>query len=228
MNQITGDAMADTGQTAVAWEMLSSVVVLRAKARESKLPKLLSSLHGVEVELARIIAGSETGNGQIAANGSSRGSRSPALPALNGQHLDALAEIQGLELESDMALKARPARRNGPARGDQQLRAHAKKYLALSRQLSELVNHGEAVASGALDGDPLGEDWDARSDPMLAEQHDLSSTIARLKASTFEGLVDKAAVLDDLVEENSDDPVQTLARSLARDVIAMGSKKPVR
>lgn len=218
--------MADTGQTAVAWEMLSSVVVLRAKARESKLPKLLSSLHGVEVELARIIAGSDAANGQGPVNGSAHNGHVRPLTTLSDQQIDAVSEVQ--ERETGTPFKARSARRNGPARGDQQLRAYAKKYLALSRQLSELVSHGEAVASGAFVGDPLGEDWDARSDPLLSEQHDLSSTIARLKASTFEGLVDKVAVLDDLVEENSDDPVQTLARSLARDVIAMGTKRPVR
>ena len=68
----------------------------------------------------------------------------------------------------------------------------------------------------------LENDWESSTDALLAEQHDLSFTIAGLKATTFEGLVDKATVLDDLVEENTDDPVQMLARSLARDVMAMG------
>ncbi len=69
------------------------------------------------------------------------------------------------------------------------------------------------------------EDLESLSDPMLAEQHDLSISISRLRAATFEGLMDKAAVLDDLAEEGSDDPVQVLARSLARDVVAMGQSK---
>ncbi len=44
----------------------------------------------------------------------------------------------------------------------------------------------------------------------------------------MEGLADKAAVLDDLIEENTDDPVQILARSLAQDVIAMTRKRATR
>lgn len=217
--------MAENGQTAVAWEMLSSVVVLRAKARENKLPKLLSSLHGVEVELARIIADSDVANGQVVAvNGSARASRLPVTTTSAGHRFEGFAEDQGLALEPQAAFKTRASRRTG-GRGDQQLRTQARKYLAIARQLSELVHHGEEVATGEHYGEMLDQDLEATSDSLLAEQHDLTFTIASLKASTFEGLVDKASVLDDLIEENSDDPVQILARSLASDIIAMGKSK---
>ncbi len=214
--------MADNGQTAVAWEMLSSVVAMRAKARENKLPKLLSSLHGVEVELARIIAGAEAP--QDAAINSSVRSQSAALAAATG-HIDEIYSDDDTELKSEPAPapRARSGRRGGRGpRGDQQLRAYAKKYLAITQQLKELVERGEAAATGDHFGDALDEDWEAESDALLSDQHELSFTIAGLKATTFEGLVDKAAVLDDLIEENTDDPVQVLARSLVRDVITMG------
>lgn len=218
--------MAENGQTAVAWEMLSSVVVMRAKARENKLPKLLSSLHGVEVELARIIAGSDPANGSVGElNGNAQIGRSSTLGAAANGLIQGAGEIEGLELEPDMGLKTRSSRRSNSPRGDQQLRAHAKKYLTITRQLKELVHRGEVVASGEQYGDALEEDWEASSDSLLAEQHDLSFTIAGLKATTFEGLADKAAVLDELIEENEDDPVQTLARSLARDVLAMAQSR---
>lgn len=213
--------MADTGQTAVAWEMLSSVVVMRAKARESKLPKLLSSLHGVEVELARIISGAEAPQ-SAAVNGNVR-NQPAALAATTGHFIGTYSDDDALEPEPAPPVRSRSGRRSGGGpRGDQQLRVHAKKYLAITRQLKELVERGEAAATSEQFGDALDEDWEASSDALLSDQHDLSFTIAGLKASTFEGLLDKAAVLDDLIEENTDDPVQVLARSLVRDVIAMG------
>ncbi len=191
--------MAENGQTAVAWEMLSSVVVLRAKARENKLPKLLSSLHGVEVELARIIADSDVANGQaVAVNGRARAGRVPVASVIAGQHIDGLGDDPGLELEADTTFKPRMSRRSG-GRGDQQLRNFARKYLAIARQLSELVHHGEAVAYGGQ-SEPLDFDGEAASDALLAEQHDLTFSISALSASTFDGLVDKASVLDDLIE----------------------------
>ena len=215
--------MAENGQTAVAWEMLSNVVVLRAKARENKLPKLLSSLHGVEVELARIIADSDVAKDKVVAvNGSACAGR---LATVSGQRGEGFSEIQGLELEPDTTFKSRTSRRTGGGRGDQQLRTQARKYLAIARQLGELVHHGEAVATGAHDAEPPEQDFEATSDSLLAEQHDLAFSIASLKAATLEGLGDKAAVLDDLIEENSDDPVQILARSLVRDVIAMSKSR---
>lgn len=212
--------MADNGQTAVAWEMLSSVVAMRAKARENKLPKLLSSLHGVEVELARIIAGTEAPQ-DATINGSVR-NQPAAIAAAAGYIDETYSADTGLEPEPPPAPRSRSGRRGGGPRGDQQLRAYAKKYLDITRQLKELVERGEAAATGNHFGDAMDEDWEAESDALLSDQHDLSFTIAGLKATTFEGLVDKAAVLDDLIEENTDDPVQVLARSLVRDVIAMG------
>jgi hypothetical protein len=218
----TGVGMAEISQTAVAWEMLSSVVVLRAKARENKLPKLLSSLHGVEVELARIIAGSDAATahgGEV--NGSAREEGAPtAVSAAGRPH--GLAQAEEIELRPAVQLRSRTARRGAAPQADQRLRANCKRYKALARQLNDLVRRGEAVASGHLGGDVFGDDLDSMSDPLLAEQHDLSLTISRLRASTFEGLMDKAAVLDDLAEEGSDDPVQVLARSLSRDIMAMG------
>ena len=219
--------MAENGQTAVAWEMLSSVVVLRAKARENKLPKLLSSLHGVEVELARIIADSDTANTKAGeANGTARLSRTPAVTAVGGRNIDSFGEIDGLDIEPGIAVKTRSAKRGGGgSRGDQHLRAQAKKYLTISRQLGELVSHGEAIATGSGFEDVSAFDDEAASDALLAEQQELTYTISTLRASTFEGLVDKATVLDDLIEENTDDPVQVLARSLARDVVTMGQSR---
>lgn len=217
--------MAENGQTTVAWEMLSNVVVMRAKAKENKLPKLLSSLHGVEVELARIIADSDGKSSQSGEfNANARSARLATVTAGAGRAIDALPEIDDLGMGSVEIFRSRTTRRTG-GRGDQQLRSHTKKYLAIAQQLSEFVNHGEAVASGQNFGEMMDYDLEATSDSLLAEQHDLTFAISSLKASTFEGLVDKAAVLDDLIEENSDDPVQTLARSLARDVMAMGQSK---
>lgn len=214
--------MAENGQTAVAWEMLSSVVVMRAKARENKLPKLLSSLHGVEIELARIIAGAdapEAGGGFVSGAAENLAANNGAAA---GRQFETLSEVRGLEFDSDATVRSRSGRRSGGSRADQQLRAHAKKYLSIAQQLKELVDRGEAVATGDDFGDSLENDWEASSDALLAEQHDLSFTIVGLKAATFDGLVDKASVLDNLIEENTDDPVQMLARSLARDVVAMG------
>lgn len=219
--RITGDAMAENGQTSVAWEMLSSVVAMRAKARENKLPKLLSSLHGVEIELARIIAGADTPNGF--SEKSIPGGPSPVVNGFAERPVELLSPSHDVELRADTVFKSRSARRTGSgSRSDQQLRAQAKRYLAIAKQLKELVDRGEAVATGNDFDDSLENDWESSTDALLAEQHDLSFTIAGLKATTFEGLVDKATVLDDLVEENTDDPVQMLARSLARDVMAMG------
>lgn len=216
--------MADNGQTAVAWEMLSSVVAMRAKARENKLPKLLSSLHGVEIELAKIISGADAPNAQVSGVAPGAGS-SAAVGGRMGHQIKAFSEVQGLELEREPTVRSRSGRRSGSSRGDQQLRAHARKYLSIAQQLKELVARGEALATGDGFGDSFENDWEASSDALLAEQHDLSFTIAGLKATTFEGLVDKASVLDDLIEENTDDPVQILARSLARDVISIGQNK---
>lgn len=213
--------MAENGQTTVAWEMLSSVVAMRAKARENKLPKLLSSLHGVEIELARIIAGADTPNGF--SEKSIPGGPSPVVNGFAERPVESLSPSHDVELRADTVFKSRSARRTGSgSRSDQQLRAQAKRYLAIAKQLKELVDRGEAVATGNDFDDSLENDWESSTDALLAEQHDLSFTIAGLKATTFEGLVDKATVLDDLVEENTDDPVQMLARSLARDVMAMG------
>lgn len=128
-------------------------------------------------------------------------------------------------MDAQTAVRSRSGRRSSGSRADQQLRAHAKKYLAITQQLKDLVARGEAVATRDDFGDPLETDWEASSDALLAEQHDLSFTIAGLTATTFDGLADKASVLDDLIEENTDDPVQTLARSLARDVIAMAQNR---
>ncbi len=213
--------MAENGQTAVAWEMLSSVVVMRAKARENKLPKLLSSLHGVEVELARIIAGADAPQ-DAGINGHAR-SHPAAVAAAAGRQIEGFSEMEGIAAEP--AARSRSGRRSGNSRSDQQLRAHAKKYLSITKQLKELVERGEAVATGEQFGDAFESDWEASSDALLADQHDLTFTIANLKATTFEGLLDKASVLDDLIEENTDDPVQVLARSLARDVVTMGQSR---
>lgn len=218
--------MTENGQTAVAWEMLSSVVVMRAKARENKLPKLLSSLHGVEVELARIIADSDGNNAHSKGiSGNAHAVRSAAASAVAGSNLEGFAEIDGFELEPPVTFKARSPRHTSGGRGDQQLRAHARKYLNIARQLKDLVSHGEAIALGEDFGETGDFDPEAASDSLLAEQHELTFTISSLKASTIEGLADKAAVLDDLIEENTDDPVQTLARSLARDIMAMGQSR---
>ncbi len=210
--------MTENSQTAIAWEMLSSVVVLRAKARENKLPKLLSSLHGVEVELARIIAGSDAQPGDASSGAHNKRSHGTTLTA---SRFDALTGSDGAQLETALAPRVRQGRRPATPQADTKLRAYCKRYRALARQLKDLVRRGEAVASGSLDGGMYSDDIESMSDPLLSEQHDLSITIARVKATTFEGLSDKAAVLDDLVEEASDDPVQLLARSLSRDVMAI-------
>lgn len=211
--------MAENGQTAAAWEMLSSVVVMRAKARENKLPKLLSSLHGVEIELARIIAGADAPNG----NSSGVGAASTAVNAAAiGRQIETLSDARELDVGAQTVVKSRSGRRSGGSRADQMLRAHARKYLSIAQQLKDLVARGEAAATGDDFGDSPESDWEASSDALLAEQQDLSFTLAGLTATTLEGLADKASVLDDLIEENTDDPVQMLARSLARDVIAMG------
>ena len=215
-----GVGMAENHQTAVAWEMLSSVVVLRAKARENKLPKLLSSLHGVEVELARIIAGSDTATSP---SSDPRNDTSP-LMAISPTRVG-LADVDGMELAPAVVSRPRAGKRSAVPQTDGKLRAYCKRYRSLARQLRDLVRRGEAAASGDMDEDMYAEDLESLSDPMLAEQHDLSISISRLRAATFEGLMDKAAVLDDLAEEGSDDPVQVLARSLARDVVAMGQSK---
>jgi hypothetical protein len=213
--------MAET-QTAVAWEMLSSVVVLRAKAREHKLPKLLSSLHGVEVELARIIAGSDS-NAAGEKEFGGRGLAPLAVPAV--ARSEVLNDAHRGDCESAIIARTRSGKRGAAQQADQKLRGYAKRYLAIAQQLNDLVKRGEAVATGTFGGSAMLEEWDAASDPLLAEQHDLSLTISRLRATTFEGLVDKAAVLDNLAEEGSDDPVQALARSLARDIMAMGHSR---
>lgn len=219
--------MADNGQTAVAWEMLSSVVAMRAKARENKLHRLLSSLHGVEIELARIIAG-QTEEKEADAKTSAR-SRAAALATAANQDLSGFSDFADLELDPEPIVRSRPNRRGGGgSRSDQQLRNYAKRYLAISQQLKELVARGEAVAFEDPFSIDVGDDVESASDALLSEQHDLSFTIAELQATTMEGLADKAAVLDDLIEENTDDPVQILARSLAQDVIAMTRKRATR
>jgi len=220
--------MAENGQTAVAWEMLSSVVAMRAKARENKLHRLLSSLHGVEIELARIIAG-QTEEKEADAKTSAR-SRAAALATAANQDLSGFSDFADLELDPEPIVRSRPNRRGGGggSRSDQQLRNYAKRYLAISQQLKELVARGEAVAFEDPFSIDVGDDVESASDALLSEQHDLSFTIAELQATTMEGLADKAAVLDDLIEENTDDPVQILARSLAQDVIAMTRKRATR
>ncbi len=217
--------MTENGQTSVAWEMLSSVVVMRAKARENKLPKLLSSLHGVEIELARIIAGADAPSGNGSAVVSGIATSTAVTTAAASRNVEAFSEAGEFELGMQTTVKSRSGRRSRSARADQQLRAHAKKYLSITQQLKDLVARGEAAATGDDFGDSLEMDWEASSDMLLTEQHDLSFTIAGLTATTSEGLADKASVLEDLIEENTDDPVQTLARSLARDVIAMGQSR---
>lgn len=217
--------MTENGQTAVAWEMLSSIVVMRAKARENKLPKLLSSLHGVEIELARIISGADAPNGAGGAVVSGAATGAAVSAAAAGGPINRLTEAKEMVLGAQTVVRSRSTRRSGGSRADQQLRAHAKKYLSIAQQLKDLVARGEAAAAGDDFGDLSDTDWEAGSDALLAEQHDLSFTIAGLTATTFDGLADKASVLDDLIEENTDDPVQTLARSLARDVIAMGQNR---
>jgi len=216
--------MAENGQTAVAWEMLSSVVAMREKAREDRLPTLLYSLHDVEIELARIIAGADTPDGH-----KEKSIPGAPLKVINGfadRQAELLSEIDDVELRAETPIRSRSTRRAGSSsRSDQQLRAQARRYMEIAKQLKELVDHSEAVATGNGFGDSFESDWETSADALLAEQHDLSFTIAGLKATTFEGLVEKATVLDDLVEENTDDPVQLLARSLARDVIAMGQAK---
>ena len=214
--------MANNGQLTVAWEMLSSVVMLRAKAREQKFPKLLSSLHGVEVELARIIAGSDANS-----------DKSGPLSLIEDDQ-ESTWETAGSTTTQTKAAQAKKPATDDPTAGkgrarqreDRQLKNNTRKYLALARQLRDMVSRGEVAAFGlgrpdAFDGDGS----DAHSDDLMGEQHELSQTIARLRASTAEGLVDKAKVLDDLVEEGTDDPVLTLARSLARDVIAMNESR---
>lgn len=219
--------MAENGQTAVAWEMLSSVVAMRAKARENKLPKLLSSLHGVEIELARIIAGQTSSNEQECHANIKARSRAAALTTGANDDLNGFSDCADLELDSELIVRSRPSRRGGGggSRTDQQLRNYAKRYLAISQQLKDLVARGEAVAFEDPFSVELGNDVETTSDALLSEQHDLSFTIAELQATTMEGLADKAAVLEDLIEENTDDPVQILARSLAQDIIAMNQRK---
>ena len=211
--------MAENTQTAVAWEMLSSVVVLRAKARENKLPKLLSSLHGVEVELARIIAGTDASASRPGDAGMSARNGLAPVAALA---VDGVADIEGIELAPAVISRPRAGRRSQvTAPNDSRLRSYCKRYRALARQLRDLVRRGESAATGGFGEDSYGDDLESMSDPLLSEQHEISLSISRLKATTFEGLVDKASVLDDLAEENSDDPVQVLARSLSRDLMAM-------
>ena len=221
---LTGDAMTENGQTAVAWEMLSSVVAMRAKARESKLPKLLSSLHGVEIELARIIAGTNSENTQENEAKNNARSRTAVLSAATGQ-LNGFGDYSDLDLDPEPIVRSRSSRRGGGSGADKQLKNYARRYLAISEQLKDLVARGESVAFEDPFALEAGDDWEANSDALLSEQHDLSFTIANLQATTMEGLTDKAAVLDDLIEENTDDPVQILARSLAQDIIAMGQRK---
>jgi len=216
-----GVGMTENSHTAIAWEMLSSVVVLRAKARENKLPKLLSSLHGVEVELARIIAGSDVPTAHPSEASAGAQNKRSLGSTTTASRFNALTGSEGPELETALAPRIRQGRRPAAAQADTKLRAYCKRYRALARQLRDLVRRGEAVASGSLDGSMYGDDIESMSDPLLSEQHDLSITIARVKATTLEGLADKAIVLDDLVEEGSDDPVQLLARSLSRDIMAM-------
>ncbi|MGE8942285.1 hypothetical protein ACO2I3_10270 [Leptospira interrogans] len=213
--------MTENSHTAIAWEMLSSVVVLRAKARENKLPKLLSSLHGVEVELARIIAGSDVPNTHP--KEASLGVQNKRMhgSTLMASRVGTLTGPDGLELDMSLAPRVRQGRRPAAPQADTKLRAYCKRYRALARQLRDLVRRGEAVASSGFGNGTYGDDIESMSDPLLSEQHDLSLTISRIKATTFEGLTDKATVLDDLVEEGSDDPVQLLARSLSRDITAM-------
>jgi hypothetical protein len=212
--------MAENTQTAVAWEMLSSVVVLRAKARENKLPKLLSSLHGVEVELARIIAGTDASASRASEPG--LGARNGLAPAA-ALALDGMTDVEGMELAPAVISRPRTGRRSqAAAPNDSRLRSYCKRYRALARQLRDLVRRGESAATGGFGEHEYGDDLESMSDPLLSEQHEISLSISRLKATTFEGLVDKASVLDDLAEENSDDPVQVLARSLSRDIMAMG------
>jgi hypothetical protein len=203
--------MTRKGQLTVAWEMLSSVVVLRAKAKENKLYKLLSTLHGVEVELARIIAGADAENQKVAADETARMSE-------NGSASRTVVRLprapRGPALTDSPALKKRAA-----SADDQQVHAQSRKYLANARLLrarGENALLGRAPASG-LDFDPGDEDGDA----LWEEQTELSLSLANLKVSTFDGLVDKAHVLADLVEEDTEDPVQLLAQSIARDIIAM-------
>jgi hypothetical protein len=217
-----GVGMTENSHTAIAWEMLSSVVVLRAKARENKLPKLLSSLHGVEVELARIIAGSDVPNTHP--KEASLGVQNKRIhgSTLMASRVGTLTGPDGLELDMALAPRARPGKRPAAPQADTKLRAYCKRYRALARQLRDLVRRGEAVASdGRLGNGTYSDEIESMSDPLLSEQHDLSLTISRIKATTFEGLTEKATVLDDLVEEGSDDPVQLLARSLSRDITAM-------
>ncbi len=216
-----GVGMTENSHTAIAWEMLSSVVVLRAKARENKLPKLLSSLHGVEVELARIIAGSDVPNTHP--KEASLGVQNKRMhgSTLMASRVGTLTGPDGLELDMSLAPRIRQGRRPAAPQADTKLRAYCKRYRALARQLRDLVRRGEAVASSGFGNGTYGDDIESMSDPLLSEQHDLSLTISRIKATTFEGLTDKATVLDDLVEEGSDDPVQLLARSLSRDITSM-------
>jgi hypothetical protein len=203
--------MTKKGHLTVAWEMLSSVVVLRAKAKENKFHKLLSSLHGVEVELARIIAGTDAEEQKVAAGEtehlaeSDRGSRT-VVRLSRGSKRAAFGE---------MAI----ARKRAPSSpDDQQVHTHSRKYLANARLLR---TRGESAALGRMAVSFDLESGDEDGDALWEEQTELSLTLANLKASTFEGLVDKAHVLADLVEEGTEEPVQLLAQSIARDIIAM-------
>jgi hypothetical protein len=209
--------MTNSGHLTVAWEMLSSVVMLRAKAREQKYLRLLSSLHNVEVELARIIAGSDA---------EPRSQVHAEREAFEAEHT---VEVAGTRTAVKMSrttkrpalVHSAPAKARSPrGREDQQLQTQARKYLANARQLREVMIRGEVAASRASFSE-FEADAEQDSDLLLSEQQELALAIAGLKASSFEGLTDKAQVLDDLVEEGTDDPVQLLARSLAQDIIQM-------
>jgi hypothetical protein len=218
--------MTKNGQLTTAWEMLSSIVMLRAKAREQKLGKLLTSLHGVEVELARIIAaGDEASEKDTLAS-------TPTLSAVGA--IEEGASDRSSPRSVSGAKEARlTAVRGGRAshprrRQDSQLQAYSQKYLALAGQLNDLMVRGEVAASGGSFSMRGGSGFEtAQADDIVSEQHDLSLMMARLKASTLSSLAYKAAVLDDLAEEASDDPVQALARSLAQDVIALNEENRI-
>jgi hypothetical protein len=208
-----GVVMAKNGQLTAAWEMLSTVVMLRAKAKEQQLGKLLSSLHGVEVELARIIAaGDDTGASGAEMKTSASVEMAEGAGGVKSRQR-ALVPSRQAQLAGSSSASTATRRRQ-----DAQLDTYCRKYLAIAEQLKDVMVRGEVAACGP--DAPFEEGaYDTHADALMSEQHDLSLSIARLRASTPGGLAQKAAVLDDLVEENSDDPVQALARSLARDVM---------
>src|SRR5258706_13477546 len=138
--------MAKKGQLTAAWEMLSAGVMLRAKAKEHKLGRLLASLHGVEVELARVIAaGDEAGVGDSLASATPGG----AEGMLEGAAVGTSRQGAGAGPRRPDSAEARSVKSLQPRRRqDAQLEAYSRKYLELAGQLKDMMVRGEVAACG--------------------------------------------------------------------------------